>query len=151
VPSYILAFDVTHYSISSEFLAQSCKIIHQLFENNEFPYKDTEAKICILTYDTMIHYYAIKGSNKQPKMIVGADLPSSLPLPLEEILCDFSDAKSNVLSLLETLPKCFSSNSLPDKSSCLIDLIKNMELILKDANAKVVILQAAQLHQEQAI
>ncbi len=150
VPVYILAFDTTPQAAASGFLDASCEIVKKLAEENAFP--PCESKVCLLTYDSHVHFYSLKESLKQPRMMTQCEGLDTLPVPVECLVCEIGEVRRNLCSVLESIPRCAKASALSKTTpACLPDVLRKMKLLLADmAGGKAAIFHAGPIKAESA-
>jgi len=143
IPIYCFLFDLNSAGSQNQFLETSCQILHDLISNSEFPPQKQECKICVIGYDTAIHYFCLKNEYSQPKMFtVNFDF-QDLPLPIDHFVCPFEDCKANLLNLLENMKTIVShSKPIAAPSELGLTLIK-LKKIYELGGGKTVIFQSA--------
>jgi len=141
-PTFLIIIDCTQSAIESGFVAEICKNLHYIVENNMISGGD-RSKIAILTYDEKnIHYYLINKNCKQPSLII-SDFDCPIPVPIEKYFCDFEDCKSNLLTLFDSLPKSFILQSKSDaKISKFLIMLEKAEYLLKKFGGKILFFQS---------
>lgn len=100
-PTYFFVIDVSYYSVSSGMLQTLAETVKKTLDN----LPDTErTNVGFITFDSSIHFYNLKSSLSQPRMLVVSDVEDVfLPLP-DDMLVNLKDSRSVVDTLLDRLP-----------------------------------------------
>ena len=81
-PTYFFAFDVSAQAVSSGFLAVAVQTIKETLDS--LPGGE-RTRVGSLTYDSTLHFYALKPGSSQPQMMVVAELDDPL-CPADDLL-----------------------------------------------------------------
>ncbi|KAH8829288.1 Sec23/Sec24 trunk domain-containing protein [Flagelloscypha sp. PMI_526] len=102
--NYVFAFDVSHESIQSGFLAAACENVPDGIE----PCFPPASEVAILTFDNTLHYYDL--SSDAVSMLIMPDLDEVyLPL-LEGLFVNPTERRPTIETLLSTLPGRYANN-----------------------------------------
>jgi len=140
LPIYVFLFDLNPGEANKQFITTVCETLKSFIEDNTFPLSD--CKVAILSYSTTIHFYCLKNALQQPKLISIPNDFNQLPLPLEELVCDFEEAKSNLILLMESLPKLMEGSKQPT-TPCLELALKKLIQIFKCGGGKVLLFRGS--------
>jgi hypothetical protein len=137
---YVFLFDLNPGEANLQFITAVCETLKSLIESSAFPLSD--CRVAVLSYSTMIHFYCLKNTLHQPKLIFIPNDFNELPLPLEELVCDFEEAKSNLILLLESLPKLIDTSKQPT-IPCLELALKRLVQIFKGGGGKILLFRGS--------
>src|SRR4051812_40024389 len=99
-PTYFFVIDVSYYSVSSGLLKTCVDTIKATLSSLPDPVR---SNVGFLTFDNTIHFYHLKSSLSQPRMLVVSDIDDVfLPLP-DDMLVNLNDSRKVVDALLGML------------------------------------------------
>ena len=107
-PTYFFALDVSAQSVSSGFLATAVETIKETLD--KLPGGE-RTHIGFLTYDSSLHFYALKPGSSQPQMMVVAELDDPFCPAPDDLLVNLSESREAVDALLDMLPTAFATTS----------------------------------------
>jgi protein transport protein SEC24 len=100
-PTYFFVVDVSYYAISSGMLKVFAETITDVLD--KLPDRE-RTNIGFITFDSTIHFYNLKSSLSQPRMLVVSDIDDVfLPLP-DDMLVNLKESRNVVDTLLTRLP-----------------------------------------------
>ncbi|KAL6066051.1 Protein transport protein Sec24B [Balamuthia mandrillaris] len=107
-PTYFFVIDVSYYSISSGMLKTCVESIQSTLDS--LPDND-RTYVGFVTFDSTIHFYNLKSSLTQPRMLVVSDIEDVfLPLP-DDMLVNLKESREVVDSLLARLPSMHANTN----------------------------------------
>lgn len=137
-PTYLFVIDITKDSLESGFLATFCETLHKLVEEQKIP-GGGRSRVALIAYDKDIHYYCLGKDLQQPAMITSA-AKDPIPVPSDRLFLDLEDCQTNLLTLLETLPK--ACTGVEPKISVFLHVLEKIKSLMEPRGGKVVLLQA---------
>eukprot|EP00826_Nyctotherus_ovalis_P050842 TRINITY_DN6287_c0_g3_i1.p1 TRINITY_DN6287_c0_g3~~TRINITY_DN6287_c0_g3_i1.p1 ORF type:complete len:261 (+),score=-7.92 TRINITY_DN6287_c0_g3_i1:212-994(+) len=137
-PTYLLVIDVTKDSLNSGFLATICETLHKLVEEQKIPGGE-RSRIALIAYDKDIHYYCLGKDLQQPAMITSA-AKGPIPVPSDKLFLDLEDCQTNLLTLLESLPK--TCTEIEPKISVFLHVLEKVKSLMEPRGGKVIFFQA---------
>eukprot|EP00667_Euglena_gracilis_P001269 EG_transcript_1269 len=111
-PAYVFLLDVSTHAIASGMLATACEV---LADNLGRLPGDDRTMVSVITFDSQVHYYNLKSSLPQAKMIISPELSDGdtsevqVPLP-DDLFVNLHESESVVSDLLKRLPTIFASS-----------------------------------------
>eukprot|EP00005_Dracoamoeba_jomungandri_P012792 CAMPEP_0174270286 /NCGR_PEP_ID=MMETSP0439-20130205/43913_1 /TAXON_ID=0 /ORGANISM="Stereomyxa ramosa, Strain Chinc5" /LENGTH=642 /DNA_ID=CAMNT_0015359519 /DNA_START=782 /DNA_END=2707 /DNA_ORIENTATION=- len=109
-PTYFFVLDVSNYSIASGMLKTAVETIRGVLDD----FSNERTNIGFLTFDSSVHFYNLKGTLSQPRMVVVSDIDDIfLPLP-EDMLVNLKESREVVNSLLAKLPTMHQNTTFVD-------------------------------------
>lgn len=139
-PVFAFLFDLGPGEANQDFVAAACDALKSFAEDGTFPQSD--CKIAVLSYSSAVQVYCLKSALHQPAMISIPNDFDQLPLPLDEIVCDFEEGKGNFISLMESLPKIVDASKQPG-AHCLDLALKRVLHIFKCAGGKLLLFRGS--------
>jgi protein transport protein SEC24 len=110
-PTYVFLIDVSSRAVQSGFVNSICSTIAQSLD---FLPGKTRTNVCFVTFDSSVHVYSLKATNRSPHMFVLPDLKDpSVPLP-SDLLVNLAESRPLVDRLLQTLPSIHASSVDPE-------------------------------------
>ena len=107
-PTYFFAIDVSANAVASGFLATTTNAIKASLD--ALPGGE-RTHIGFLTYDSTLHFYALKPGSSQPQMMVVAELDDPFVPAPDDLLVNLSESREAVEALLDMLPGAFKDTS----------------------------------------
>ena len=103
--NYFFLIDISYKSIESGFAQCALESIKDCILNNYFyNYDNFPIKICIITYDTTIHFYSINEKSNQFKMFyVNDDKDIFIPTSIDNLLVSLSKNKNKLIQIIESI------------------------------------------------
>eukprot|EP00826_Nyctotherus_ovalis_P013108 TRINITY_DN13506_c0_g1_i8.p1 TRINITY_DN13506_c0_g1~~TRINITY_DN13506_c0_g1_i8.p1 ORF type:complete len:273 (+),score=63.71 TRINITY_DN13506_c0_g1_i8:292-1110(+) len=139
-PIYAFLFDLSPGESNQHFIAAACEVLKNFAEDGTFP--QSECRVAVLSYSSAVQVFCLKNSLQQPSMISIPNDFDELPLPLDEIVCDFEEGKANFISLMESLPKVIDASKQP-ATHCLDLALKQILHIFKCAGGKLLVFRGS--------
>jgi len=99
-PTYFFVIDVSYYSISSGMLKACVDTIRSTLD--ELPGGE-RTHVGFITFDSAVHFYHLKSSLSQPRMLVVADLEDVSPPIPDDLLVNLKESRPVVDALLDRL------------------------------------------------
>eukprot|EP00668_Euglena_longa_P001484 GGOE01001763.1.p1 GENE.GGOE01001763.1~~GGOE01001763.1.p1 ORF type:complete len:1011 (+),score=170.21 GGOE01001763.1:68-3034(+) len=111
-PAYVFLLDVSTHAIASGMLATACEV---LADNLGRLPGDDRTMVSVITFDSQVHYYNLKSSLPQAKMVVSPELSDGdttdiqVPLP-DDLFVNLHESEAVVSDLLKRLPTMFANS-----------------------------------------
>ena len=139
-PVYIFALDVSLAASHNGFLISVVESIKNSI--NEITEFEEDIKVGIITYDTSIHFYCLHSNLSEPQMYSISPNGVFLPLPNEYLLVNLAQCKNNIITCLDNIQNCFTSN-VNREATCYIETLDAIYLLAKESGAKVLLFNAS--------
>ncbi len=137
-PAYFFVLDVSVNSVRSGMLASAANAIKNALD--DLPGGD-RTMVGFITFDTAVHYYALKPGSSNPQMMVVGDLQELFVPAPDDLLVYLKDSREAVENLLDNLPTMFNSNTVTE--SCLGPALKAAFTVVKSVGGKMCVFQSA--------
>lgn len=112
-PTFIFMIDVSHRAITSGMVNTVCQSIAACLD--ELPGKP-RTNVSFITFDSTVHVYCLKNSNKLPSIFVLPDIEDlHLPVPAD-LLVNLDESRALVDQMLDSIPRMYSNNKDPENS-----------------------------------
>mmetsp|Transcript_2919 Transcript_2919/g.4880 ORF Transcript_2919/g.4880 Transcript_2919/m.4880 type:complete len:1045 (+) Transcript_2919:75-3209(+) len=103
-PTYVFAFDVSYPAIASGLLATAIDSVKSCLDS--LPGAE-RTQVGIITYDSTVHFYNMRGDQSSPQMLVIPDAASPyLPQP-DDLLVNLQECRSQIDAALDIISKAF--------------------------------------------
>ena len=94
-PNYYFLIDISYKAIQSGFTQCVLETVKDCINSNYFyNYEEFDIKVCIITYDTSIHFYSINNNTNQIAMLCINDKDIFIPTHPNRLLVDLKNNKS---------------------------------------------------------
>ena len=133
-PTYFFAFDVSAQAVSSGFLAVAVQTIKETARLP--PGRRTHPRV---TYDSTLHFYALKPGSSQPQMMVVAELDDPFGPAPDDLLVNLQESRDAVDALLDMLPGAFAETNQVD--SCMGPAIQAAYMAMNHIGGKLMVFQ----------
>ena len=140
-PYYYFLIDISLSAVNTGFTQCVLETIKDAISNNYFyNYEKFDIKICIITYDTSIHFYSINNNTNQFSMYCVNDNELFVPTYNKNLLLSLKDYKSKIIQIIESIQNNISNNNILIKEATKIfDVIKIAYLIGNHAGGKILL------------
>ena len=134
-PNYYFLIDISYKAIQSGFTQCVLETIKDCINNNYFyNYEEFDIKICIITYDTSIHFYSINSNSNQITMLCITDKDIFIPTHPNSLLVDLKDNKDKLIQVIESIQNNIANNLINEKpeikdATKIFDSIKSVNLL----------------------
>ena len=135
-PTYFFAFDVSAQAVSSGFLAVAVQTIKETLDS--LPGGE-RTRVGFLTYDSTLHFYALKPGSSQPQMMVVAELDDPFCPAPDDLLVNLQESRDAVDALLDMLPGAFAETNQVD--SCMGPAIQAAYMAMNHIGGKLMVFQ----------
>ncbi|KAK2079444.1 hypothetical protein QBZ16_003136 [Prototheca wickerhamii] len=137
-PSYVFVIDVSFPAVSSGMLASVCATIRAQLDAF---HGDSRTQVGFITFDSAVHYYALRPGAATPTMHVVADTEELfVPLP-DELLGNLVECRTAVESLLDALPRTWARATGVDSATG--PALQAAFLVMGHVGGKMLLFQAA--------
>ncbi|GAA0171377.1 vesicle coat protein [Lithospermum erythrorhizon] len=135
-PLYFFLIDVSISAVKSGMLQVVAQTIKSSLDSLPgFP----RTQIGFITYDSTVHYYEMKSSSSQPRMMVISDLDDIfIPLP-DDLLVNLSESRIVIDAFLDSLPLMFQDNM--NVESAFGPALKSAFMVMSQLGGKLLIFQ----------
>ena len=115
-PNYYFLIDISYKSIESGFSQCVLETIKDCILNNYFYNYDTfNIKVCIITYDTCIHFYSVNNKSNQFVMLCVNEDDVFIPTYKDNLLISLKDNKNKLIQIIESIQNNISNNLINNK------------------------------------
>ena len=115
-PNYYFLIDISYKAIESGFSQCVLETIKDCILNNYFyNYNTFNIKVCIITYDTSIHFYSVNNKSNQFVMYCVNEDDIFIPIYKDNLLISFKDNKNKLIQILESIQNSISNNLINNK------------------------------------
>ena len=134
-PNYYFLIDISYKAIQSGFTQCVLETIKDCINNNYFyNYEEFDIKICIITYDTSIHFYSINSNSNQITMLCINDKDIFIPTHPNSLLVDLKYNKDKLIQVIESIQNNITNNLINEKpeikdATKIFDSIKSVNLL----------------------
>ena len=134
-PNYYFLIDISYKAIQSGFTQCVLETIKDCINNNYFyNYEEFDIKICIITYDTSIHFYSINSNSNQITMLCVNDKDIFIPTHPNSLLVDLKDNKDKLIQVIESIQNNIANNLINEKpeikdATKIFDSIKSVNFL----------------------
>lgn len=153
-PTYVFVIDTSFTSVQNGFLTSTIETIKDLIFNDSFVNISRTRviiiynfyiiqQIAIITYDATINFYNLNPKLNQPQMLCLTE-ELFLPAPLEFLLANLEDSKTNILNLLDLIRDVTPKTQTCKDSNKLLMAIKAAFLLLQSSGGKVISFNSSQ-------
>jgi protein transport protein SEC24 len=112
-PTFIFVIDVSHRAVLSGMVSAVCQSIAASLD--ELPGKP-RTNVGFITFDSTVHLHLLKGSNKNPQVLILPDLDDMhLPVP-SDLLVNLDECRLLVDNLLQAIPSMYQLNQNPERA-----------------------------------
>jgi protein transport protein SEC24 len=137
-PSYFFVLDVSAQAVRSGMLHHAANAIKNSLDN--LPGGE-RTMVGFITFDTAVHYYALRPGSSSPQMMVVGDLKELfIPTP-DDLLVYVKDSREAIDSFLDNLPTMFANNTA--EQSCLGPALKAAFTVMKAVGGKMSVFQSS--------
>ncbi len=137
-PAYFFVLDVSVNAVRSGMLTAAANAIKNALD--DLPGGD-RTMVGFITFDSAVHYYALKPGSSNPQMMVVGDLKELFVPAPDDLLVYLKDSREAVENLLDNLPTMFTSNTVTE--SCLGPALKAAFTVVKSVGGKMCVFQSA--------
>ena len=137
-PAYFFVLDVSVNAVRSGMLGSAASAIRKSLD--DLPGGE-RAMVGFITFDTAVHYYALRPGTSNPQMMVVGDLKELFVPAPDDLLVYLKDSRDAVESFLDNLPTMFAKNTATD--SCLGPALKAAFTVVKAIGGKMSVFQSA--------
>ena len=151
-PNYYFLIDLSYKAIQSGFSQCALETIKDCIINNYFfNYDNVDIKICIVTYETSIHFYSLNPNCNQFTMLCLADNEIFIPTPKDNLLVSLKDNKDKLLQIIESIQNNISNNLVNNKpqikdATLIFDCIKAVNLLGGVLGGKIMIFSGSNVN-----
>ena len=131
-PNYYFLIDISYKAIESGFSQCVLETIKDCILNNYFYNYDTfNIKVCIMTYDTSIHFYSVNNKSNQFVMFCVNEDDIFIPTNKENLLISLKDNKNKLMQIIESIQNSITNNLINNKpetknATKIFDVIKSV-------------------------
>ncbi len=136
-PTYFFALDVSAQAVSSGFLAVAVRTIKETLDH--LPGGE-RTHVGFLTYDSTLHFYALKPGSSQPQMMVVAELDDPFCPAPEDLLVNLGESREAVDALLDMLPNAFAETQQVE--SCMGPAVQAAYMAMNHIGGKLLMFQS---------
>jgi protein transport protein SEC24 len=137
-PAFYFVLDVSMNAVRSGMLASAARAIKKSLD--DLPGGD-RTMVGFITFDTAVHYYALKPGTSNPQMMVVGDLKELFVPAPDDLLVFLRDSRDAVESFLDNLPTMFANNTATE--SCLGPALKAAFTVVKAVGGKMSVFQSS--------
>jgi len=137
-PAYFFLLDVSVNAVRSGMLASAANAIKKSLD--DLPGGE-RTMVGFITFDTAVHYYALKPGTSNPQMMVVGDLKELFVPSPDDLLVFLRDSRDAVESFLDNLPTMFAKNTATE--SCLGPALKAAFTVVKAIGGKMSVFQSS--------
>lgn len=151
-PNYYFLIDLSYKAIQSGFSQCALETIKDCINNNYFyNYDNVDIKICIITYETSIHFYSLNPYCNQFKMLCLTDSEIFIPAPINNLLVSLKGDKDKLMQIIESIQNNISNNLMNNKSDIkdatkIFDCIKAVNLLGGVLGGKIMIFSGSNVN-----
>jgi protein transport protein SEC24 len=142
-PQYIFVVDVSYYMVRAGGLATICQTLHDVLVTNTPQcaiFADPRTRICIITFDSSIHFYNLKGTLSKPQMLVVADLAEAFVPQGLDLVVPLHESRTVIATLLTQLPQMFAQTQ--NTQACVGPALKAAMHVARTIGGKVLLFSA---------
>ncbi|KAF9432608.1 COPII subunit [Entomortierella beljakovae] len=136
---YMFVIDVSYPAVQCGMVATAAATILESLDR--IPNDEGRTKIGIITVDSSIHFYNLKSESENPQMLVVSDLEEPfLPQP-QDLLCNLSECRPVLESLLERMNEMFKDTQ--NVGNALGPALNSAYKMVSPIGGKILCLQAS--------
>lgn len=139
IPIYYFLVDVSVESIRTGLLYTFCQAMPDAI--NELA-KNSRSKLCVITFDSAVHFYDIRSDGSSPRMTVVSDLSEMCLPPAEQMLVNVTDSREALLAFFANLENIHYNSE--DTDSALGPALLTVKEKLGPLGGKVLVFAAAE-------
>ena len=110
-PNYYFLIDISYKAIESGFSQCALETIKDCILNNYFyNYDIFNIKVCIMTYDTSVHFYSVNNRSDQFVMLCVNEDEIFIPTCKDNLLISLKDNKNKLIQIIESIQNSISNN-----------------------------------------
>ncbi|KAL6760997.1 hypothetical protein V8C86DRAFT_991602 [Haematococcus lacustris] len=131
-PSHFFLVDVTQTAVASGATATVCSSISHALDHMPYPERTT---VGLATFDSSIHFFALRGGERQPQMMVVSDTSDAFAPDSAPLLVPLADCKQALQQLLASIPDMFARTLVAE--SCAGTAIEAAAALLQAKGGKL--------------
>ncbi|GFH20962.1 uncharacterized protein HaLaN_18173 [Haematococcus lacustris] len=131
-PSHFFLVDVTQTAVASGATATVCSSISHALDHMPYPERTT---VGLATFDSSIHFFALRGGERQPQMMVVSDTSDAFAPDSAPLLVPLADCKQALQQLLASIPDMFARTLVAE--SCAGTAIEAAATLLQAKGGKL--------------
>ena len=152
--NYYFVIDISHKSIESGFAQCSLEIIKDCVINNYFyNYDSFPIKICLITYDTSVHFYSINEKSNQFTMYCTNENNEKdlfVPTFRDNLLVSLKENKNKLVQIIESIQNnIYNQSTQKDKkeknATKIYEAIKCVNLLGNTLGGKILVFSGSDL------
>ncbi|KXS17082.1 hypothetical protein M427DRAFT_97202 [Gonapodya prolifera JEL478] len=132
----VFAIDVSYTSVQSGHLARACEAVRAAL-----PGVQRGCRVGVVTYDKAVQFYNMKPELEGPQMLVVSDVHDVFVPINEGFLGDVDEARTNLETLLDTLPTMFETTRTTE--SVLGAAVQAVDMALAAVGGRLLIFQSS--------
>ncbi len=140
---YIFLIETSSSSVQSGYLGAIIESIKDVVNNGAF-YNGEKARVAIITYDSIVSFYAFSDKMNQPQMLCVPNEPVFVPTVKDHLILKAVDDKDKILAILELIQNNCNNNPSPVKdSNKIISGLNGAYLLGKNIGGKILIFSSS--------
>jgi protein transport protein SEC24 len=139
-PQYIFVIDVSYYMVHAGGLATICETLHEVLVTNSTQcaiFADQRTRVSVITFDSSIHFYNLKGTLSKPQMLVVADLAEAFVPQGLDLVVPLHESRTVLSALLTQLPRMFAQTQ--NTQSCVGPALKAAMHVARTIGGKLLL------------
>ena len=146
-PNYYFLIDISLSAVNTGFTQCVLETIKDSISNDYFyNYENFDIKVCIITYDTSIHFYSVNNNSNQFSMYCVNDNEIFIPTYSKNLLLSLKDYKSKLIQIIESIQNNINNNNnLIKDATKIFDAIKAAYLIGNHTGGKILLFNGSNI------
>ena len=151
-PNYYFLIDISYKAIQSGFTQCVLETVKDCINSNYFyNYEEFDIKVCIITYDTSIHFYSINNNTNQTTMLCINDKDIFIPTHPNRLLVDLKNNKDKLIQVIKSIQNNIANNIINEKQEIndatkIFDSIKSVSLLGGVQGGKIMIFSGSNVN-----